>query len=189
MTFYAYIHCKPDGTPFYVGKGNKARLKRLERPSNDGHNTILAAFGRDNILVGSFECSTEEISFDLERGLIKKLRKMGFDIVNLTDGGGGASGFKMPEKAKEKIRDALTGRAFSPAHLRNLKKALQGRPMPPISATHKAAIGASNAIKKIGNQNTLGRLWATNGVTNKMVTAHWVMPDGWGYGMSRAKKS
>ena len=21
MSYYAYIHCKPDGTPFYVGKG------------------------------------------------------------------------------------------------------------------------------------------------------------------------
>ena len=25
--FYTYLHCKPDGTPFYVGKGHDARGK------------------------------------------------------------------------------------------------------------------------------------------------------------------
>lgn len=29
MTFFAYIHCKPDGTPFYVGKGALRRAKYL----------------------------------------------------------------------------------------------------------------------------------------------------------------
>jgi len=185
MSFYAYLHCKPDGTPFYVGKGKEPRVKRVNRLHNKNHESIVREFGREQILVGSLECSSESIAYDLERGLIKRLRKMGIDIVNLTEGGGGCGGFKMPDHAKRKISEALSGRKFSDSHIENLTKSLRGRKLPPISEEHKAKIGASNSTKKIGNKNTLGRIWITNGRQNRMVDSDYDILDGWVKGMAR----
>lgn len=188
MSFYAYIHCKPDGTPFYVGKGNKARLKRVGRPHNKGHEDIINGVGIENVLVGSLECSLEKVAYDLERGLIKRLRVMQIPVVNLTEGGGGCSGYKMPASAKEKIREALSGRKFSASHLANLTKSLRGRKLPPLKDEHKCKIGESNSRTKVGNKYTLGLVWITDGVNNKMVEKTLTLPDGWRLGMTRGGK-
>jgi hypothetical protein len=188
MSFYAYIHCKPDGTPFYVGKGGEPRVKRVLRSHNKKHESIVQEFGRGGILVGKLECSSENIAYDLERGLIKRLRKMGIDIVNLTEGGGGCGGFRMPDHAKKKISKALSGRKFSDSHIENLTKSLRGRKLPPISENHKASIGASNSAKKIGNKNTFGRIWITNGSKNRMANPNDGIPDGWRRGMTMVSK-
>lgn len=110
MIYYAYIHCKPDGIPFYVGKGNESRIKRVRRRANKWHCNIVDKYGEENILVGKIECSSEQIAFDLEIGLIKRLRAMQLPLVNATSGGGGVSGFFLSDEAKEKKRQALLGR-------------------------------------------------------------------------------
>lgn len=185
MTFYAYIHCTPSGTPFYVGKGKINRVKRIHRPHNPGHEKITSVYGVSSILVGFFPCSSESIAFDLERGLLKRLRKMGIDVVNLTQGGGGVSGFSMPEAAKVKIGSSLRGRQFSSTHIENLTKSLRGRKLPRISDDHKRRISESNSLLKIGNKNTLGRLWVTNDSENKMIPAASGIPAGWRLGLTR----
>lgn len=142
MSFYAYIHCKPDGTPFYVGKGNETRVKRIERQHNPHHRNTINKYGKDNILVGKFECSTEDISFDLERGLIKRLRKMGVSIVNLTEGGDGASGAVRSIESRAKMSQAQLGN----------KKSLGKR----LSKEARDKI----AVAKIGNQWNCGRKYS-----------------------------
>lgn len=143
MTFYAYIHCKPDGTPFYVGKGTESRVKKVSRDHNFRHNKIVSEYGRDNILVGKLECSTEEISFDLERGLIKRLRKMGIDVVNLSDGGEGASGA---------VRSPETRKKMGLAQLGNKKS---------LGAVRSPETRAKMAAGKLGNQWNVGREYST----------------------------
>lgn len=119
MTFYAYIHCKPDGTPFYVGKGDEVRVSTKKRYHNRHHMNILNKYGEEKILVGKMECSTEEFAFELERGLIKRLRKIGVRIVNLTDGGDGPKGaVRSPETRLKMAASKLgnqwnTGRKYS----------------------------------------------------------------------------
>lgn len=113
MSFYAYLHCKPDGTPFYVGKGSAYRLTFVKRSHNQWHCNIVKKYGEENILGGSMECSTEESALDLERGLIKRLKVMGVKLTNLTDGGDGTSGYKMPETAKQKISEAKIGNQWN----------------------------------------------------------------------------
>lgn len=188
MSFYAYIHCKPDGTPFYVGKGKLARVRKVRRTHNPSHNLIVDQFGAENILVGKMECSSESNAYDLERGLIKRLGIMGLDVVNLTEGGGGVSGFKMPEAAKNKIRNALLGRKFSEAHISNLTKSLRGRKLPPIKEDHKRRIAESNTRIKVGNKYTAGLVWVTNGSQNKMIDFADQILDGWWRGMTRGLK-
>lgn len=111
MGFYAYIHARPGTTDhsgvFYVGKGVGRRYKALPA-RNRYHGFVLDKHGAENILVGKLTCSSEENAFELERGLIKCLRRAGAVLCNMTDGGEGSSGFQMPPEAKEKIRIAST---------------------------------------------------------------------------------
>jgi len=106
MTFYAYVHARPDTTDssgvFYVGKGVGSRYRPLPA-RNRHHGFVLDKHGVENILVGKFECSSEEIAFELERGLIKCLRRAGVSLTNMTDGGEGSSGYVMTQEAKDKL--------------------------------------------------------------------------------------
>jgi hypothetical protein len=82
----AYIHCKPDGTPFYVGKGTIKRSNKIYGRNNH-HTNVVNKYGKDKILVGYLECSTEAIAFELEVGIIKCLKRMGTLLTNQTEGG------------------------------------------------------------------------------------------------------
>lgn len=121
--FYAYIHAKPDGTPFYVGKGRRDR-KRVAAVRNTWHTNIVGKYGPENILVGKLDCSTEAIAFELEKGLIKCLRRMGIKLCNLTDGGEGMSGYTPTDGTKEKNRAAAIRMWATPGHKAKLAKAM-----------------------------------------------------------------
>ena len=116
MPYYAYIHCKPDGTPFYVGKGNGDRVRRIKR-KNKGHIAIVSKHGEESILVAKMECSTDEISKDLERGLIKRLKAMGSKLVNATEGGDGCTGYKPSPEVLLKLSLAKKGKPLTDAQL------------------------------------------------------------------------
>jgi len=92
--FNAYVHARPDGRVFYVGKGTIKRANNVRRGQNLHHSNIVEKYGRENILVGRIPCSSEEIAFELEKGLVKCFRRMGIALANATDGGEGASGAK-----------------------------------------------------------------------------------------------
>ena len=107
MTFFAYIHVKPDTVDangvFYVGKGKGARhLNFTDR--NGYHLNTIKKYGKNNILVGRLDCSSEMTAYMLEVGLIACLRRMGSPLTNLTDGGEGRSGFVTSEEVKAKLR-------------------------------------------------------------------------------------
>lgn len=106
--FYAYLHCKPDGAPFYIGKGKDDRIK-LYNNRNQFHSNIVSKYGQDNILVGGIECSSEQIAFDLEVGLIKLLKKQGYKLANMTEGGEGSTGATKSEEEKLRISKKLKG--------------------------------------------------------------------------------
>jgi hypothetical protein len=106
MTYFAYVHAKPDTRDalgiFYVGKGKGIRDKDLS-VRNRHHGFVLSKHGKENILVGKIECSSESSAFDLERGLIKCLRRMQVNLTNVTDGGEGSSGYKHLDSTKAKL--------------------------------------------------------------------------------------
>lgn len=100
--FYAYVHFKPDLTPFYVGKGKGARAFEFNRrKQNPRYANIVEKYGKP--LVSKIECSSEEIAFELEKGLIKCFRRSGIKLTNLTDGGEGISGFTHCEETRKKM--------------------------------------------------------------------------------------
>jgi hypothetical protein len=116
----AYIHCKPDGTPFYVGKGTLARAKNPNRLRNKHYVNTVAKYGIENIGVSIVECSTDEISLELEIGLIKCLKRMGVKLTNLTDGGEGKRGCPNSEDAYR--RGALNRKGKGYTHSEETRK-------------------------------------------------------------------
>lgn len=111
-TYYAYLHCRPDGSPFYVGKGHGRRMHNLT-DRTVWHKHVTTKYGAHNILIGKLDCSSEEIAFELEKGLIKCLRRMGHALVNLTEGGDGASGYVPTAETRARIAEAGRGRKAS----------------------------------------------------------------------------
>lgn len=114
--FYAYVHAKPNtvdvGGIFYVGKGHGKRALDM-RSRNLHHTNISKKYGFENILVGKLDCSSEQIAFDLEIGLIKCLRRNGVKLVNRTDGGEGTVGHVVTEEAKQRHSKFMHGRKAS----------------------------------------------------------------------------
>lgn len=89
--FYTYLHCRPDGVPFYVGKGAGDRSHRFTG-RNRHHQNIVAKHGAENIGVFVFPCASEDEAFADEIQQIAQLRADGYRLVNQTNGGDGVSG-------------------------------------------------------------------------------------------------
>lgn len=152
-SYYAYIHCRPDGSPFYVGKGDVRRVKDVYR-RNRHHENIVNKYGVKNILVGKLECSTEAIAFALEKGLIKCLRRMGVGLANKTDGGEGSSGAVVSEATRAKLSAA--GLSQEAREKRKQTRLASGwRPTPEmkakLSAAHKGKKKTPEHCARIGD--------------------------------------
>lgn len=136
MQFYTYLHCKPNGDPFYVGKGCGGRSHDFHNGRNQYHKNIVLKYGRKNILVYVFNCDSEDQAISDEIQQIAQLRREKIHLANLTDGGDGISGWRHTEESLAKLKAALTGKKKHP-----------------ISDAHKTAI--SNSL--IGNKHLLGK--------------------------------
>ena len=113
--FYIYIHRKPDGTPFYVGKGHgKRAYKRTNR--NPHHTAILAKYG-DAVIIDIIHAESEQHAFQLEREHIAMFRDHGYRLANQTDGGDGVTGLIMSDEAKQKMAQAKIGKKQKPEHI------------------------------------------------------------------------
>lgn len=159
MTHYAYIHCKPDNTPFYVGKGTRLRYK-LNQKRNEYHNRIVAKYGEQNIGIGIIECSTNEIALSLEVGLIKCLKRMGIPLANLTEGGEGTVGRPITEYARHRISQANRVRVVSDESRKKLGDKFRGVARPEHSAIMKAKqlwVGDKNPFYGCGEQQLGGK--------------------------------
>ena len=124
---FAYVHCRPDGTVFYVGKGALRRAKNLSE-RNEYHKRVVAKHGRKNILIGMLECSTGDIALELERGLIKCLRRSGVKLTNATDGGEKGTEI-ISEETKRKLSEAAKKRGVSEACRAATVAARKGKPL------------------------------------------------------------
>lgn len=176
--FYTYLHCKPDGTPFYVGKGSSKRSHDF-RGRNSYYKNVVNKYGVDNILVFVFPCNSEKQAFSDEVQQIAQLREEGFSLCNMTDGGDGISN-PTPE-IRKKISETLTGRKNGPcppetkAKISKANKGTQpseqcrlaalkantGRKLPPFSAERR--FNMSEAKKNPSAETTAKRSAALTG--------------------------
>jgi len=109
---YVYLHkTKNDGTPFYIGISSK----------DDGYSRSKSKKGRNlfwKAVVKKYDYEIEilkdGISFDeakeLEVKYIKEYKENGHRLVNMTEGGDGTVGFKMPKKQKRRLVESQAKR-------------------------------------------------------------------------------
>jgi hypothetical protein len=157
MNYYIYIHSKPDGTPFYVGKGHGKRAYDFNRRSR-WHKAVTGKYGVKNILVAVTHCESESAAFALEIATITRLRAEGIHMCNFTNGGEGTAGYKptaeecerraaalrgrkRPPEVIEKLRAARLGHTHTPEARTKISTALRGRP---VSDETKQKISAAN---------------------------------------------
>lgn len=108
--FYTYLHCKPNGDPFYVGKGCGRRSNDFTGGRNQHHKNIIAKHGKENILVYVFPCNSEAEAFADEIQQIAQLRAEGYDLCNQTYGGEGAAGLVCLPETRKKLAAANAGK-------------------------------------------------------------------------------
>lgn len=112
--YYVYTLAYPDGTVFYVGKGQGKRIEAHEREARQGKkshkcNTIRKIWTNgDQVLrtvLGYFEMECD--AFQYEIALIFFLD----GLTNASTGGEGASGVLKSDKTRQKLRIANTGKS------------------------------------------------------------------------------
>lgn len=122
-----YAHCRPDGSPFYIGKGTIKRAHALSRSRNAWHANIVAKYGAANISITTQVCASEKEAFFREMLAIKALRLSGYALTNLTDGGEGTSGLSIPRTAewKRRIGQGNKGKVRSDATKRKISETVK----------------------------------------------------------------
>lgn len=169
----AYVHCKPNGEVFYVGKGKLARAKDiLKGKRNKWYTRTIAKYGAESIGIGIMECSSEAIAFDLEKGIIKCLKAMGVKLTNMTDGGEGKSGCPNSPEAYASAAAKLRGRKRSADFRKKASEWMAGRT---VSEETRAKI--SSSIKKLPLPEKFIASWglrkgALNGRAKAVIGTH-----------------
>lgn len=150
--FYVYIHCRPDGTPFYVGKGTRSsRSREFVCGRNQHHKNIVAKHGKENIKIYVRYCDSEAQAFEHEIWLIAYGRTHGWTLVNVTDGGEGQSGYIVSPEGRANMSAAHTGVALSIEHIARRTAGQTG-----LHRTAKTCANISASL--MNNQNCLGRI-------------------------------
>lgn len=156
--FYTYVHFrKDDGKPFYVGKGKGNRYLRKNDRTFYWEN-VVSKHGLDAQIMAHW--ATEAEAFQHEKFLIECFKDMGIQLVNMTDGGEGTSGWmpseqwrtKKAQSQREKFSAGLNPLITDVAKAKRLST-IKGRA---LSEDHKAKIVQS----LIGNKRTLGKNWS-----------------------------
>lgn len=123
-TFYAYVHTKPSGEPFYVGKGSGKRARELRTGRNAAHRRVVDEIGRLGVGVYVFPCVSEADAIETEAHWIAQLRAEGYDLVNMSTGGQcGATGCKRSAETLLKMSLSQRGRKFSQETLARMRAA------------------------------------------------------------------
>ena len=145
MTYYVYLHCKPDGAPFYVGKGSGKRSREFSISRSVHHRNTVAKYGRKNIRVYTFSCESQQQALADEANWISQLRAEGVPLVNITNGGEGPSGYVHTEQDRRRMSEKLKGnkrwmnRVLSDDARRRLADAVRGKKQSPETIAKRVA--------------------------------------------------
>jgi hypothetical protein len=157
--FYVYAYFRLDGTPCYVGKGKGERWRHRGKYGRNKHflniRAQAKAIGLDLPCIKLVEGLTDAEAMQIELDLIHLVGREanGGPLVNLTDGGDGASGYRYTPEQREAHGAKRRGRKLSPEWCAAISAALKGKPK---ADSHIAAAAAA----RHGIKNKSG-WWAT----------------------------
>jgi group I intron endonuclease len=139
----------------YVGQTVQTLKQRWDKHNvNDNCPAMAKAikkYGRESFDIETLHtCETKEEMDFVEIFYISLLSTKPPYGYNLTDGGDGAAGFKMPDSAKEKLRILATGRVASEETRKKMSISHKGQ-----KRTEEARRNIS--LAKLGNTSRLGR--------------------------------
>lgn len=126
--FYTYIHRKAsDGSVFYVGKGISSRASTTHGRNTFWHN-VVNKHGFKFEICARWQTSKEAL--DHERFLISCFKDMGIKLTNLTAGGDGPTGRKMPPDQLTKHIERIKEQAKNPEWRAKISNSLKGKKHP-----------------------------------------------------------
>lgn len=105
--YYTYVHIKPTGEIFNVGKGTAKRAYKTSQRNKFWWN-IVNKYGYEVKIVKYYD--TEEEAKIAETKLIAKYRKAGFKLVNMTDGGDGGVGRVCSDITRKRLSKSCGGK-------------------------------------------------------------------------------
>ncbi len=172
--FYAYAHLRPDGTPFYIGKGFGKRSHEFTSGRTSHHRNIVAKHGRENIIVEVMPCRSEAEAFLREQLAIKALRRAGVKLVNITDGGEGCSGRPVSAETRAKIAASNRGKVRTPEMRERVSASKMGKPgikgvQHMLGKKHSAETRAKMSLAALGNKRGIGN---KGGLGRKLTDEH-----------------
>lgn len=152
--YYVYLHKKPCGTVFYVGKGCGGRAHSARHRNERWHRTVIK-YGYSCTIVE--HGLSEDCAFKLEVDLTARYKSK--HLCNMTLGGDGPSGYKHSQKSRDRMRAAQTGSKQSEETRVKISAALKGIPKPnflgvPLTDERKKAISESLKGRKNPRYNT-----------------------------------
>lgn len=146
--FYTYVHTRAsDNKPFYVGKGRKGRAHTFEGRNPHWHNTV-AKHGLKVDIAAYWP--TEAEAFEHEKFLILCFKDMAMPLVNMTDGGDGASGWVPDAEFRANVSAFHKGKVTPPetrAKMSISAKLVQARPE--VIAKRTAALANPETLAKM----------------------------------------
>lgn len=159
--FYVYVLHRPDGTPFYVGKGKGRRVFFHESEAlGDGRShklNVIRAIHRAGGTVSYSILSFYESEPDCHAREVEEIERIGRHdlrtgpLTNLTAGGEGTSG--LSEETKKRIDEELHGpaapgeRGIANRFYLELCKTVRSVPIRPLSAFTPKALKPHRSIR------------------------------------------
>lgn len=151
-----YVHIAPN-EKLYFGITSKSTNERWG-VDGGGYKTqrlfgrAIQKYGWENFKhIVLLENLSKEMACECEKYLIAKFQtnnpKYGY---NITSGGDGTTGHKLPSEAIEKLRNSHLGKPLSEEHKRKISESEKGKP---ISDEHKIKISEANKGRKFSEEH------------------------------------
>lgn len=155
--YYVYAHINPVKQEiFYIGKGKGRRAFDKNDRNKHWHNTVNKYCGfQVEILESNL---IEEEAFEREKFYINFIGR--YKLVNMTDGGEGASGNIQTEEVRKKISEFQKGKKPSEETRKKLSESKKGKKRSEetklkMSESAKGKIFSKETKIKIGDKNSI----------------------------------